>query len=96
MLGHFEGGLCVRDVKVEAGGRELNFTMVEAKEWVAAGLARWVGRNRLLLTARCDSKPTLHGISSVVGQTLTEVANQPWAQTFIRLQFLKREPDSAG
>lgn len=86
----------MRDVKVEAGGRELIFTMGEAKEWVAAGLARWVGRNHLRLTARCDSKPTLHGISSVVGQRLAEVANQPWAQTFIRLQLLKREPGAVG
>lgn len=81
----------MRDVKAEAAGRELIFTMREAEDWVAAGLARWVGRNRLRLTARCDSKALLHDISSVVGESVAEALSQPWAQTFIRNQFLKRE-----
>jgi hypothetical protein len=85
----------MRDVEVEAGGRKLIFTMREAKEWVAAGFARWVGRNRLRLTARCDAKPMLYGISSVVGRTVAEASNQLWAQTFIRNQFLKGESSVA-
>lgn len=81
----------MRDVKVEAGGRELVFTMNEAKEWVAAGLARWAGRKRLRLTARCDPRVVLRGPSAAVGETVVEALSQPWAQTFIRNQFLKRE-----
>jgi hypothetical protein len=81
----------MRAVKVEAGGRELIFTMQEAKEWVTAGFACWVGRNRLRLTARCDAKPLLHGMSAVFGSRVAEVSNLPWAQTFMRNQFLKRE-----
>lgn len=86
----------MRYVEVEAGGRKLIFTMREAEEWVAAGLARWVGRNRLRLTARCDSKAFLHGISSVVGESVSEALGQPWAQTFIRNQFLKRKTAALG
>lgn len=85
----------MRGVEVEAGGRRLTFTMIEAREWVAAGFARWVGRNRLRLTARCDANPMLYGISSVVGGTVAEASNQLWAQTFIRNQFLKRESSAA-
>ena len=91
MFGPSEGELCMRRVEVEAGGRTLIFTMSEAKEWESAGLARWVGRNRLRVTARFDSKALLHGISSVVGESVAEALSQPWAQTFIRNQFLKRE-----
>jgi hypothetical protein len=83
------------DVEVETGGRKLIFTMREAKDWVAAGFARWDGRNKLRLTARCDSRVLLHGISTVVGEYPAVLSNQPWAETFIRSQLLRREPHAA-
>jgi len=85
----------MRDVEVEAGGRKLIFTRRQAEECAEAGLARWVGRNRLRITSRCDSKAMLRGISSVVGEAVVEASKELWAQTFVRNQFLRREPSSA-
>jgi hypothetical protein len=76
----------MRDVEVEAGGRKLIFTMRQAQEWVKAGFARWVGRNRLKITARYDPKAMLRGISSVVGEAVVD-SNEFWAQTFIQNQL---------
>jgi hypothetical protein len=81
----------MRDVEVEAGGRKLIFTMSEAKEWVAAGFARWVGRNKLRITSRCEAKPVLRGVSLVIGETALGALNEVWAQTFIEHLFRKRE-----
>jgi hypothetical protein len=74
----------MRDVEVEAGGRKLIFTMREAKEWADAGLARWEGRNRLRITARCDSKAMLRGLSSIVGKAIVESPSELWLQMFIQ------------
>jgi hypothetical protein len=82
----------VRDVTVEFGDKELTISMLEAREWVEAGIAEWLPRrNRMRFTARRDPRPILRGLSAVVGETVLTSIDRLVAQTYIRSQFLRRE-----
>jgi hypothetical protein len=81
---------CPRKIRAEVGTRVIEISQATADEWYRAGLARWVGRNRLQITARFNPNGDLRGISAVVGEAVSECRDD-WSVVFRREQFLKRE-----
>ena len=74
----------MRQVIVEFGNQELRVGIDEAREWVAAGLARWLPRrNRMIFMARRDAKPVTRGLSAVVGAGIVEIGEPETRRAFL-------------
>jgi hypothetical protein len=80
----------MREVVALVGTREVVLSQSTADEWYRSGLARWIGRNRLLITARFNPRGDLRGLSAVVGDAVTD-SREEWARVFKRDQFMRRE-----
>jgi hypothetical protein len=81
---------CLHKIKAEIGSRVIEMSQAMADEWYRLGLAIWVGRNRLRVTARFNPLGDLRGMSAKFGEIVSE-SDKDWAVVFRHEQLQKRE-----
>jgi hypothetical protein len=81
----------VREVIAEVGSRDVKLSRLDAKEWIRHGFARWIGRNRIRISARFNPRGDLRGFSAIVGEVIAKAVGDDWAVTFKRDQFPRRK-----
>jgi hypothetical protein len=69
----------------------LNLTPSQADAWHKNGFAIWVGRRRMLITARLEAFARLRDLSAVAGDQVAAKRKEEWVGPFLRGQFLKWE-----
>lgn len=77
------------EVVAIVGTREVVLSQSTADKWYESGFARWIGRNRLLITARFNPKGDLRGLSAIVGGAVAD-STEEWAGVFKQNQFMRR------
>ncbi len=79
-----------------SGGRQVSLTQEQADEWYENGFAIWVGRRRILITARLEAFTRLRDLSTVAGDHVATNRKEEWVGPFLRAQFLKLERSQMG
>ena len=73
------------------GNPAVNLTPAQADEWYQSGLAIWVGRRQMLITARLEAFARFRDLSAVAGDYVATNRKEEWVGPFLRGQFLKLE-----
>ena len=69
----------------------VNLTPSQAEAWHKNGFAIWVGRRRMLITARLEAFARLRDLSAVAGDYVATNRKEEWVGPFLRGQFLRLE-----